>query len=650
MDAPVGGDDLAQAVHVGGFQLGELAVVQNGLDDGVLAPQLLQHLGVGGVARLGLFHRRQPQLFKEDLAQLLGGVDVELLPRQRENGLLVPGDALGQGLAEGGEGFPVHQHPGQLHLGQHGAQGQLHLLVELGEVQFLQTLGQGLIKCVDEGAVAQKGAHGPADLGGGAVPVLRIGIGVLSGGAGLLKGKEGVEGAGGQILLGLGKFLVVVGEPQLFQVVAAVGGSQQVGGHLGVKADVPGFHALVQQLADQLLGAVDHLGDAGTKEGFQHLGIVFQAAGKEQGSVGLRGAGIEADTNGVQVGQGQHGHVVSLPPQGQQFFRPGEAVHHLAGAGALHQLVLLGRALPLGGGEVVFVDEFGEFQLQKQLVEPVVVHIPAHIGLRVKFQGGVAADGGQVVGHAGHLLPLLELFDDTGLGGGAGGHLRGGHGGVEVINGAVAPHQGHGRLFSHSLDAWDVVAGVSHEGLQVDDVDGVKAVLLPEHLGGHVPGGGAAHAGGHQLDGGGVGDQLEGVLVSRDDHRLPPGGGVLLGDGADEVVGLPAVHLVHGNVHGGKDIFQQGHLAGQLLGHPLSGGLVPLVGQMAEGGSLAVKGDAQGVGLPLIQQFIENVQKAKNGVGGLSRPGGEILAHPVKGPVDNGVAVQDHELFHLGSP
>ena len=299
---------------------------------------------------------------------------------------------------------------------------------------------------------------------------------------------------------------------------------------------------------------------------------------------------------------------------------------------------------------MVFVNEFGEFQLQKQLVEPVVVHIPAHIGLRVKFQGGVAADGGQVVGHAGHLLPLLELLNDAGLGGGAGGHLRGGHGGVEVVNGAVAPHQSHGRLFAHTLDAGYVVAGVPHEGLQVDDVDGVKAVLLPEHLGGHVPGGGASHTGGHQLDGGSVGDQLEGVLVSRDDHRLPPGGGIFLGDSADEVVGLPAVHLIHGDVHGGEDILQQGHLAGQLLRHPLPGGLVPLVGQMAEGGGLAVKGDAQGVGLPLIQQFIENVQKAENGVGGLSRPGGEILAHPVKGPVDNGVAVQDHKLLHLGSP
>ncbi len=79
MDAPVGGNDLAQAVSVGRFQLGELAVVQNGLDDGVLAPQFLQYLGVGGVAGFCLLYRGQAQLVKEDLAQLLGGIDVKLL-------------------------------------------------------------------------------------------------------------------------------------------------------------------------------------------------------------------------------------------------------------------------------------------------------------------------------------------------------------------------------------------------------------------------------------------------------------------------------------------------------------------------------------------------------------------------------------------
>ena len=39
-------------------------------------------------------------------------------------------------------------------------------------------------------------------------------------------------------------------------------------------------------------------------------------------------------------------------------------------------------------------------------------------------------------------------------------------------------------------------------------MDGVEAVLLPEQGGGHIGGGGLAHAGGHQLHLGAVGDEL----------------------------------------------------------------------------------------------------------------------------------------------
>ena len=63
-EPPVRTDDLGQTVHIGGLQLGELAVLQNLVNDGVLAPQLVQHLGIGGPAGFGLFHRWEPQRFK----------------------------------------------------------------------------------------------------------------------------------------------------------------------------------------------------------------------------------------------------------------------------------------------------------------------------------------------------------------------------------------------------------------------------------------------------------------------------------------------------------------------------------------------------------------------------------------------------------
>ena len=72
VDASVLGDYLEQTVHIGGFELGKLAVFQNLVDDFVLAAQAFQHLGAGGVAGFGLFAGGQTQLFKENLSELLG--------------------------------------------------------------------------------------------------------------------------------------------------------------------------------------------------------------------------------------------------------------------------------------------------------------------------------------------------------------------------------------------------------------------------------------------------------------------------------------------------------------------------------------------------------------------------------------------------
>ena len=179
-------------------------------------------------------------------------------------------------------------------------------------------------------------------------------------------------------------------------------------------------------------------------------------------------------------------------------------------------------------------------------------------------------------------------------------------------------------------------------------MDGVKAVLLPEAVGGHLPGGGLPHAGGHQLHPGGLGDQLEGVLVAGDDDGVPPGGGVPGGDGADEIVGLPPVQLVPGDVHGVQNVLDHRQLGGQLVGHALALGLVPLVGQMAEGGGLPVKGDAQGVGLLLVRQLEQDVEEPVHRVGGQPVLGGEQL-DAVERPVEDGVAVDDHQLHGSAS-
>ena len=106
---------LEQAIHIGVFELGQLAVVQNAVDDGVLVPEGFQHIGIGRVAPLGLFAVGQAQFFKQHIAQLHRGVDVELSAGQLVD-FLCPGGELGfQLLPIGGEAVGVQREADQLH-------------------------------------------------------------------------------------------------------------------------------------------------------------------------------------------------------------------------------------------------------------------------------------------------------------------------------------------------------------------------------------------------------------------------------------------------------------------------------------------------------------------------------------------------------
>ena len=174
-------------------------------------------------------------------------------------------------------------------------------------------------------------------------------------------------------------------------------------------------------------------------------------------------------------------------------------------------------------------------------------------------------------------------------------------------------------------------------------MDRLKAILFLECLWRHVSGGGLPHAGGHQLYGGVLVHQLEGVLVAGDDDGLPALPLVDGGNGADEVVGLPAGKLIAGNVHGVQHLPDNGKLGGQVLGHGLALRLILSIGQVAEGRRLQVKGTAQGVGVFLLHQLEQNIEKTEDGVGGSPIPGGQG-ANAVKGPVQDGVAVNDHQL------
>ena len=141
--APVGGDDLEQAVRVGALQLRQHAIFQDIAYDGVLAYELFQDVGVGAPAGLGLLARWEHQLIEQHLAQLLGRVYIELVPGQLPDAALQGVYTRREALTKVGQGLPVHQDTRALHLGQHLAERQLDIEIELLRPVFRQLRAHG---------------------------------------------------------------------------------------------------------------------------------------------------------------------------------------------------------------------------------------------------------------------------------------------------------------------------------------------------------------------------------------------------------------------------------------------------------------------------------------------------------------------------
>ena len=130
-DAAVGADGVLEALHIGGGKLFIFAVLQYFADDGVIGDQLLQHLGIGGIAAFGLFLCGELQLAEQHVAQLLGGIDVELPAGKGVDLLLQCGGQPVQIDPEFRKALAVDPKAGQLHRGQHLTKGLLHFPQQL---------------------------------------------------------------------------------------------------------------------------------------------------------------------------------------------------------------------------------------------------------------------------------------------------------------------------------------------------------------------------------------------------------------------------------------------------------------------------------------------------------------------------------------
>ena len=256
------------------------------------------------------------------------------------------------------------------------------------------------------------------------------------------------------------------------------------------------------------------------------------------------------------------------------------------------------------------------------------------VGTLGGVDGRIGADGAEGVAQFGIRLALDQMFALLGFDGGVV------EVGVDVFQRAEFLHKAQSRLFADAPHARDVVGRVSHQALYLDELFGLDAVFFLNGV--HVHGDGLAppHDGGGQQDGRALADQLQAVAVSGGKEAVIPAGIAGRRQCAQNVVGLPALgrHLTIAQI--GEQLFQHRHLLRQLFGHSVPGGLVAVVHLVPERWRTQIECHGDLVGLGVLEQGEQNIQKAKNGVGVAAVLGGQQL-DAKKCAVGDAVAVDD---------
>jgi len=126
---------LRQRVDVGRLQLGQLPVLEDRGDDFVLVPQRLERVCVGRVAGLRALADGKPEVFEEDLGELLRRVQVEFLAGQLLDLGFEGGELAAQLVLHVLQVGHVDRDALRLHVGQHAGERQLDLVEEVVDAE-----------------------------------------------------------------------------------------------------------------------------------------------------------------------------------------------------------------------------------------------------------------------------------------------------------------------------------------------------------------------------------------------------------------------------------------------------------------------------------------------------------------------------------
>ena len=568
--------------------------------------QLLEHGGVGGVAALVLLERPKAEHLEQNVRELLGAVEVELLPRDLDD---VRAQLVELGLRRGtqlGQAVAVHGRARALDDGEHRHERQVD--IEVGALALVAS--ERLGERVDEHA-RSRGLH----RGGGGL-VLRLGQHAAAVGV-----EQRVVG-----VFGHRRVQHVAGQPQIERAhghelrVVHEGGARRVGRihamHLALhveRGERTGRHDAGERL--EALVVLEQ------RRALARVHRAVQPRVEQRHLLGLQ----ERHAHRLVAGDGRVHERASL-----------RAGHH----GLHHERGRLLLQLPAHQLEHA-VEVRVELHRLERLGDGVGVERGEGASLEVEGEVEVAHDGGHLAAQKRHVLVVdhlllllaLELVDVL----------------VDALEVAVGLQQLGRRLVADAGHARDVVRRVALEAEEVDELVGAHAVALL-HLGGPVDG----HVGDALLRGDDarlVGGQLVGVLIAGDEQRLVAQRLVARGDGAQHVVALPALDAHHGHVHGFKQLLDDGKLHFEIVVHGRALRLVLFKRLHAKCRPSRIESADERVGVRHVDELEQHGKKAEHGVRRPAVGGVHGLRHGMIGTVHERVAVDDGDLLgHKARP
>ena len=682
VEPAVGGHQGRQRVDVGRPQLRVDPPLEQLVDHRMGGAQVLQHRGVGRVARLGALALGQVELEEQDLLELLGAAEVELVPDVLVDLRLEPRDLRRELAREDVQRLEVERDAGRLHPGQDADQRQLQLAVQPVEAVIheasLQRLAHG-----DGRQGLQTGARRVVQLrdrGQDEVELLghHVGDGLAA-----QRGVEDVRGDLGVERHGCRGGVLVVGDPGHDEGLDLVTDdrrrepieepAQRRGVVRTLDRDRPPVRAgdgerqrrsapgprVVQQEADPDRGLRGEPGLQGG-DGVTRMDLDARRVGDGRGQrrrqvagddVRRRGRGGRDDRGPVAVGRRARDRVEverQLQPAAFRRWthgsgvaparRPGGTGHARRGHGSIRGDAaqgLGGVARGLAGHRRQPLDQGAELVLAEETDDGLAVVVAEAGGLEVEVDRQVADDRREVLAHEHGIAVLDELVAQL---------VR-----LDLVDPLVqrlerpelADELGRG-LLADPGHARDVVGRIALERLVVDHLGGheveplgdlrgvVQDRVLDPRPGRHQPGV--------------VGHQLEHVQVAGHDGGVEAAPLGVHGDRADDVVGLVAGQLVDGDAQRLDDLADLRELVAEVVRHPLAGGLVLGVLLVPEGRPLEVERDRDVVRLDVRDPAQDDAAEAEDRVDELAlrrRQGreGEVAA------VDEPVAVEQHQAF-----